>query len=92
MMEERKQYKEKKVRFLPPKKWDPEARWNFFFVNGEDALKKHPLSKCDMFKGLTPKQRLKRAEVWSTRSCASSASVTLRGRSVGPYEKYPTVT
>ncbi len=49
----------KKVRFPPPKAWDPKAKWTqdcvMFRVFGE----KHPPTKCDAFKKLSLQQRLK---------------------------------
>ncbi len=44
---------QKKVRFPPPKNWDPEAKWT------QECGEKHAPGKCDAFKKLSPQQRLK---------------------------------
>jgi hypothetical protein len=49
----------KKVRFPPPKAWDPEAKWTQECVMFRVCGEKHPPEKCDTFKKLSPQQRLK---------------------------------
>jgi hypothetical protein len=48
-----------KVRFPPPKTWDPEAKWTQECVMFRICSEKHPPGKCDAFKKLSPQQRLK---------------------------------
>ncbi len=49
----------KKVRFPPPKAWDPEAKWTQDCVMFRICGEKHSPGKCDAFKKLSPQQRLK---------------------------------
>jgi hypothetical protein len=49
----------KRVRFPPPKAWDPEAKWTQDCVMFRICGEKHPPKKCDAFKKLSPQQRLK---------------------------------
>jgi hypothetical protein len=49
----------KKVRFPPPKNWDPEAKWTQDCVMFKECGEKHTPGKCDAFKKLSPQQRLK---------------------------------
>jgi hypothetical protein len=44
----------KKVRFPPPKAWDPEAKWTQDCVVFRVCREKHPLGKCGAFKKLSP--------------------------------------
>ncbi len=43
---------QKKVRFPPPKAWDPEAKWTQDCVMFRVCGEKHPPGKCDAFKKL----------------------------------------
>ena len=52
----------KKVRFPPPKAWDPEAKWTQDCVMFRVCGEKHVPGKCDAFKKLSPQQRLKEIE------------------------------
>jgi hypothetical protein len=76
----------KKVRFPPPKAWDPEAKWTqdceMFRVCGE----KHPPRKCDAFKKLSPQQRLKEID---TRELCRLCYRHLRGRDCWSKDKVP---
>jgi hypothetical protein len=57
----------KKVRFLPPEAWDPEAKWTQECVMFRDCGEKHSPAKCDAFKKLSPQQKLKEIdgrELW----------------------------
>ncbi len=45
---------QKKVRFPPPKTWDPEAKWTQECVMCQICGEKHPPGKCDTFKKLSP--------------------------------------
>jgi hypothetical protein len=47
----------KKVGFLPPKAWDPEAKWTHECMMFRDCGEKHSLARCDAFKKLSPQQR-----------------------------------
>ncbi len=49
----------KKVRFPPPKTWDPKAKWTQECVMFRICGGKHSPAKCDAFKKLSPQQRLK---------------------------------
>ncbi len=49
----------KKVRFRPPKAWDPEAKLTQECVMFRNCGEKHSPAKCDAFKKLSPQQRLK---------------------------------
>ncbi len=59
---ERKPAPEKKVRFPPPKKFDPEAAWRFPCVAGEGCTERHSSVKCEVFKKMSPRQRLEKVE------------------------------
>jgi hypothetical protein len=76
----------KKVRFPPPKAWDPEAKWTqdcvMFRVRGE----KHPPWKCDAFKKLSPQQRLKEI---NNRELCRLCYRHLRGRDCWSKDKVP---
>ncbi len=52
----------KKVRFPPPKAWDPEAKWTQDYMMFRVCGEKHAPGKCDAFKKLSPQQRLKEIE------------------------------
>jgi hypothetical protein len=52
----------KKVRFPPPKAWDPEAKWTQECVMFRVCGEKHPPGNCDAFKKLFPQQRLKEVD------------------------------
>jgi hypothetical protein len=52
----------KKVRFPPPKAWDPEAKWTQDCVMFRVCGEKHAPGKCDAFKKLSPQQRLREIE------------------------------
>jgi hypothetical protein len=52
----------KKVRFPPPKAWDPEAKWTQKCVMFQECGEKHSLARCEVFKKMTPQQRLKKKE------------------------------
>jgi hypothetical protein len=49
----------KKVRFPPPKAWDPEAKWTQECVMFRNCGEKHSPVKCYEFKKLSPQKRLK---------------------------------
>jgi hypothetical protein len=49
----------KKVHFPPPKAWDPEAKWTQDCVMFKECGEKHAPGKCDAFRKLSLKQRLK---------------------------------
>jgi hypothetical protein len=49
----------KKVRFPPPRNWNPEAKWTQDCVMFKECGEKHAPGKCDAFKKLSPQQRLK---------------------------------
>jgi hypothetical protein len=53
---------QKKVRFPPPKNWNPDAKWTQDCVMFKECGEKHAPWKCDAFKKLSPQQRLKRIE------------------------------
>jgi hypothetical protein len=53
----------KKVRFPPPKTWDPGAKWTQECVMFR-TCKKHSPGKCVAFKKLSPQQRLKEIDSW----------------------------
>jgi hypothetical protein len=76
----------KKVRFPPPKAWEPEAKWTqecvMFGICGE----KHPPGKCDAFKKLSPQQRLKEID---TRELCRLCYRHLRGRDCWSKDKVP---
>jgi len=76
----------KKVRFPPQKAWDPEAKWTqecvMFGVCGE----KHPPGKCDAFKKLSPKQKLKEI---NTRELCRLCYRHLLGRDCWSKDKVP---
>jgi hypothetical protein len=59
---ERKPAPEKKVHFPPPKKFDHEAVWRFPCIAGDGCSEKHSPVKCEVFKKLTPRQRLEKVE------------------------------
>jgi hypothetical protein len=52
----------KKVRFPPPKAWDPEAKWTQDCVMAQYCGEKHSPARCEVFKKPTPQQRLKKIE------------------------------
>jgi hypothetical protein len=52
----------KKVRFLPPKAWDPKAKWTQECVMFQECGEKHSPEKCEVFKKMTPQQRLKKID------------------------------
>ncbi len=49
----------KKVRFPPPRNWNPDAKWTQDCVIFKECGEKHAPWKCDAFKKLSPQQRLK---------------------------------
>jgi len=53
---------QKKVRFPPPKNWNPDAKWTQDCVMFKECREKHAPWKCDAFKKLSLQQRLKRIE------------------------------
>ena len=59
---ERKPAPEKKVHFPPPRKFDPEAAWKFPCVAGDGCTERHSPVKCEVFRKLTPRQRLEKVE------------------------------
>jgi hypothetical protein len=67
----------KKVRFPPPKAWDPEAKWTQDCVIFRICGEKHPPGKCDAFKKLSSQQRLKEID---TRELCRLCYRHLRGR------------
>jgi hypothetical protein len=52
----------KKVRFPPPKAWDPEAKWTQDCVMFQEWGEKHSPARCEVFKKMTPQQRLKKID------------------------------
>jgi hypothetical protein len=44
----------KKVRLLPPKAWDPEAKWTQDCVMIQECGEKHLPARCEVFKKLMP--------------------------------------
>jgi hypothetical protein len=76
----------KKVRFPPPKAWDPEAKWTQDCVMFRVCGEKHPPGKCDAFKKLSPKQRLKEI---GTRELCQLCYRHLRGRDCLSKDKVP---
>jgi hypothetical protein len=44
----------KKVRFLPPKAWDPEAKWTQECLMFQECGEKHLPARCEVFKKMTP--------------------------------------
>jgi hypothetical protein len=59
---ERKPAGEKKVRFPPPRKFDPDGPWRFPCVAGDGCQERHSPTKCKVFKKMTPRQRLEKVE------------------------------
>jgi hypothetical protein len=59
---ERKPAPEKKVHFPPPRKFDPEAAWKFPCIAGDGCTEMHSPVKCEVFRKLTPRQRLEKVE------------------------------
>jgi hypothetical protein len=76
----------KKVRFLPLKAWDPEAKWTRECVMFRICGEKHPPGKCDTFKKLSPQQRLKEID---TRELCRLCYRLLRGRDCWSKDKAP---
>jgi hypothetical protein len=76
----------KKVRFPPPKAWDPEAKWTQDCVMFRICGEKHPPGKCDAFKKLSPQQRLKEVD---TRELCRLCYRHLRGRDCWSKDKVP---
>ncbi len=56
--------------FPPPKAWDPEAKWTQNRVMVQECGEKHSPARCEVFKKLTPQQRLKKIEERELVSCA----------------------
>jgi hypothetical protein len=50
------------VHFPPPRKFNPEGVWRFPCVAGEGCNERHFPTKCEVFKKLTPRQRLEKVE------------------------------
>ncbi len=76
----------KKVRFPPPKAWDPEAKWTQDCVMFRVCGEKHAAGKCDAFKKLSPQQRLKEIE---ERELCQLCYRHLRGRECWSKDKVP---
>jgi hypothetical protein len=76
----------KKVRFPPPKAWDPEAKWTQDCVMFKECGEKHAPGKCDAFKKLSPQQRLK---VIEDRELCQLCYRHLRGRECWSKDKVP---
>jgi hypothetical protein len=76
----------KKVRFPPPKAWDPEAKWTQECVMFRICGEKLPPGKCDVFKKLSPQQRLKEID---TRELCRLCYRHLRGRDCWSKDKVP---
>jgi hypothetical protein len=76
----------KKVRFQPPKAWDPEAKWTQDCVMFRVCGEKHPPGKCDAFKKLSPQQRLKEID---NRELCRLCYRHLRGRDCWSKDKVP---
>ncbi len=76
----------KKVRFPPPKNWDPEAKWTQDCVMFKECGEKHAPGKCDAFKKLSPQQRLK---VIEDRELCQLCYRHLRGRECWSKDKVP---
>ncbi len=76
----------KKVRFPPPKAWDPEAKWTQDCVMFRVCGEKHPPGKCDAFKKLSPQQRLKEID---NRELCRLCYRHLRGRDCCLKDKVP---
>jgi hypothetical protein len=60
--EDRKPAGDKKVHFPPPRKLDPEEIWRFPCLAGRECTEKHSSAKGEVFKKMTPRQRLDRVE------------------------------
>jgi hypothetical protein len=52
----------KKVRFPPPKAWDPEAKWIQECVIFQDCGEMHSQARCDIFITLSLQQRLRKID------------------------------
>ncbi len=76
----------KKVRFPPPKAWDPEAKWTQDCVMFRVCGEKHAPGKCNAFKKLSPQQRLKEIE---ERELCQLCYWHLRGRECWSKDKVP---
>jgi hypothetical protein len=76
----------KKVRFPPPKAWDPEAKWTQDCVMFKECGEKHAPGKCDAFRKLSPQQRLK---VIEDRELCQLCYRHLRGRECWSKDKVP---
>jgi hypothetical protein len=76
----------KKVRFPPPKAWDPEAKWTQDCVMFRVCGEKHAPGKCDAFKKLSPQQRLKEID---NRELCRLCYRHLRGRDCWSKDKVP---
>ncbi len=76
----------KKVRFPPPKAWDPEAKWTQDCVMFRVCGEKHAPGKCNAFKKLSLQQRLK--EINNRELCGLSYR-HLRGRDCWSKVKVP---
>jgi hypothetical protein len=76
----------KKVRFPPPKNWDPEAKLTQDCVMFKECGQKHAPGKCDAFKKLSPQQRQK---VIEERELCQLCYRHLRGRECWSKDKVP---
>ncbi len=76
----------KKVRFPPPKNWNPEAKWTQDCVMFKECGEKHAPGKCDAFKKLSPQQRLK---VIEDRELCHLCYRRLQGRECWSKDKVP---
>jgi len=76
----------KKVRFPPPKAWDPEAKWTLDCVMFRVCGEKHPPGKWDAFKKLSPQLSLKEID---TRELCRLCYRHLRGRDCWSKDKVP---
>jgi hypothetical protein len=76
----------KKVRFPPPKAWDPKAMWTQGCVMFQVCGEKHLPGKCDGFKTLSPQQRLKEID---TRERCWLCYRHLRGQDCWSKDKVP---
>jgi hypothetical protein len=77
---------QKRVRFPPPKAWDPDAKWTQDCVMFRVCEEKHPPGKCDAFKKLSPQQRLKEI---NNRELCWLCYLHLRGRDCWSKDKVP---
>ncbi len=77
---------QKKVRFPPPRNWNPEAKWTQDCVMFKECREKHAPGKCDAFKKLSPQQRLK---VIEERELCHLCYRHLQGRECWSKDKVP---